>query len=481
MFKIKKLNWFKIFSSSLSIVTISATGMSMISCGHKSTGPTKDPNWAPFKAAAQAETPINIIAQTKPNGWSDATPSQLNIINFKADETTKKISEFIVRTVGSNSTKASFEIDYVKGQDYQVGYWVCTSGPTPVPPPPIKGWAKFKISAEAETALNIVQDTAPEKWNNPLPNESDLSIINEKVNDNIQIITLDISNKADSNVASFRIDYKDNDYSLKDWNCVVQPYNGWSAFKSLAMNATPAALFNEFKATNDIHKLNWTFGTIAERFWSENDSAMFDETIGSNSTSDEKFKGMLGNPTADDKNHTISAIICKAGNIADYARDPFKAIISYTKIGQKYQISDWKFSMMTQQQSIKRGYDQFAKARDLAKTNWSKFESQNWITIPKGNESSNTQSIRHAASNTISYVLSVNSYRNHTQPVYISDNDFKGATPTARIAEINFSFSVNGKGYKMVLRFVATFGKLPVIVNGTKCFNNIWEADITPA
>ncbi len=131
----KRKKIFKFFLITNILVPLSGSiVLSTVSCGHKDSGGGTVPGatWDDFKTNAQAESKINIVKQTKPNGWDDAVDTQLKIDSFTPDQTNNKITEAIIRTVSGQKTKAIFEINYTKGQKYNIKDWKCESQPIPI-------------------------------------------------------------------------------------------------------------------------------------------------------------------------------------------------------------------------------------------------------------------------------------------------------------------------------------------------------------
>ncbi len=257
---------------------------------------------------------------------------------------------------------------------------------TPANPPAKKSsWEKFKNFAITETPRRILEATEPVGWESV--GDADLSINSIRANNSDHTVSLKIDATSLLQEASFNIKYEDGDvYYYKNWSCASQPDSkGWNTFKALALKVTAPELISQAKYSKATDKLLWKYGLYFQRRWNDNDAAVFDTTQGTIKGSSNPFKGMQGTPKIDENTHSISAIFCKSvADTPDYALDPIKAIITYSKVNQAYDMKDWKFSATQQLQAqdktalgVTTGLNQ-VKARQL-----NKYMTQNWFTLPE--------------------------------------------------------------------------------------------------
>ncbi len=116
-----------------------------VSCG-KNNSPTVKTTFDAFKTSAEAESIVNIVAQTHPNGW-DALPDD----DLTKDDS-KVVDKTIVIVISSKSKiqTASFTATYIADTAYNIQDWICTRQPSgPV------SWATFKTSG-ANDANNVM-------------------------------------------------------------------------------------------------------------------------------------------------------------------------------------------------------------------------------------------------------------------------------------------------------------------------------------
>ncbi len=140
---------FKIFSILVSVSSISATSLTVMSCGHKNNDKA---DWENFKKETLNEAAINIVDATLTPNWSDVKASELSI-KFVVDSTEKKITATIDRTVQYEKlTTAIFEIDFKIGAVYNVDSWLCIT----MPQPKTNTWAGYKYFASKVTADDLL-------------------------------------------------------------------------------------------------------------------------------------------------------------------------------------------------------------------------------------------------------------------------------------------------------------------------------------
>ncbi len=182
-------------------------------------------------------------------------------------------------------------------------------------------------------------------------------------------------------------------YNINNWT-FSQSHNvdSWIKFKTSALAMMPSDLLLAAKNSATWSSFKW-HTILSENKWHTNDKAEFD-TYGGLNDADE-YKGMNGKPTADDGNHTISAIISIKGKEGNYNADPIKAIISQNN-NDGYKISHWNFSQTSQLQSrnkyLKLFQDQAIKSSTPTIDWWNKFKNSNWINEP-GVFTNHTQSL----------------------------------------------------------------------------------------
>ncbi len=108
-----------------SIIPIGITTTTLVSCGHKHN----DATFADFKKAAAQESAIKIVQQTKPNGWDQATSSDLKIVSHTDDGSSKYNIKISCHSNGVGQI-ASFSATYKHNTKYNISAWICITQPT---------------------------------------------------------------------------------------------------------------------------------------------------------------------------------------------------------------------------------------------------------------------------------------------------------------------------------------------------------------
>ncbi len=149
----------KFLAAGLGVIAPIGFGLNLVSCGHKE-GPKNPDGWKNFKSLAVNEHAINIVKTTHPNGWDDATPTQLSQpFNIHLSDNPYIVSLEIRRTIDKNkgSYIAEFNIEYFNNQKYDVSNWVCKHEPQFIP----SAWTYFKNAATKATATEILEQIHP--------------------------------------------------------------------------------------------------------------------------------------------------------------------------------------------------------------------------------------------------------------------------------------------------------------------------------
>ncbi len=265
-------------------------------------------------------------------------------------------------------------------------------------------WEKFKTSALAETPRKILEATKPVGWASV--SDADLSVSDVHSDSSAHTVTLKINATSLLQEASFSIKYEDNTaYDYKLWTCTAQPDSkGWNTFKALAKAITAKDLLSQARSSKAIDKFSWPYGNEDEVKWKASEGAVFDTTQGTIKGSSDPFKGMQGAPKIDENSHSITAIFCKSvADTPDFSLDPIKAVITYSKVNQAYDVKDWKFSATKQAQAqdkaaasgVTTGWED-AKAKK-----WDKFESENWFYLAGGDVGENIRQQHHETTGTV--------------------------------------------------------------------------------
>ena len=270
----------------LSTVVSSSVVFSTASCSHKNnSGNDTFKLWNAFKKNAESETIRNIVKQTHPIGWEDASDLELRFGPFKADDAKHIISVDIMRNSGSNETTATFKISFIKAQKYNIDQWKCTSQPSGN----TGSWILFKEEAfrlDPNDLLNIVKKssnwnkfawkygtTSQTKW--VAGDEAEFDTFGSLTNDDASnyrgmtgkptanesnfTITAIISKKGheglyDADPIKASIEYKFGEkYNINNWNSFTQKDQLQSLEKSNSIidkQVEVAKNFSEFEKTN---------------------------------------------------------------------------------------------------------------------------------------------------------------------------------------------------------------------------------------
>ncbi len=255
----------------------------------------------------------------------------------------------------------------------------------------VNTWDAFKKAALAETApklkstiINLKQyywtnnDVAIFDSNNGSP---DISVTDAQT----IVATIAIKDKTSQlqYPIKFKIKYLSGfKYDLKDWYYTQTPgLNKWSTFKVTAAKITAAALLAQAKTSKALSTLTWGPDSKTNT-WKDSYTAEFDVYGG---------KEMNGNPTSDNTNFSVTAIISIKDPLKQglYDANPIKAVINDND-NKNYSLSSWKFSVATQSQSIDKYTNLVKDQIKLAKAvkdpgdastqaAWGKFANQNWF------------------------------------------------------------------------------------------------------
>ncbi len=155
--KIKKS--LKFLTVGLGVIGPVAFGLNLVSCGHE-TAPIKPVNnWAEFKSSASKEAEINIVKNTNPTDWDDATGKQLKHENIRFRSNPYKVILDIRRTIDQykGTYIATFSIEYLDNQKYNASDWVCNIEPKFV----ASNWTEFKNAALSATPEDLFNAAHP--------------------------------------------------------------------------------------------------------------------------------------------------------------------------------------------------------------------------------------------------------------------------------------------------------------------------------
>ncbi len=199
----------------LSTVSIASTGVVISSCGHKKHAVVN--TYDDFAKAAAAELIINVVTQTKPNGWDGMTAGDLVSKGYSENP---EIEVFLTLKSSSKQETAQFGATYKTNQKYQLSDWSVVNQPKKS-----TDFENFKIKAEAQEKdlSDLVKNANPKAtgWDS-LP-KGDLSKVSSSETTNSVIFV--ISSKTKGKQADFTATYvPDQLYKISDWACTKQPY-----------------------------------------------------------------------------------------------------------------------------------------------------------------------------------------------------------------------------------------------------------------
>ncbi len=206
--------------------------------------PTNSFDFNSFKTRAEAENINNIFKFANPTavGWTSI--SQNDLVKTSTKETTNSVVETITSSKYHNF--AIFTAIYQTNKQYIVESWTCTTQPVFS-----NTFAIYSKAAQAESAINIVNNSNPPPNNWTGLTKDDLTKVDSKVYNNI--IAINIKNKKSEAIAVFAATYTNGaTYKVSDWVCQTQPTNNFdfNTFKSTAeketaknivINANPSA------------------------------------------------------------------------------------------------------------------------------------------------------------------------------------------------------------------------------------------------
>ncbi len=226
----------------------------------------------------------------------------------------------------------------------------------------VNTWDAFKKAALAETAPNLkttITNLKQYYWTN-----NDVAIFDiynglpaiSSTDANTIVAIIIIKNKATQlqYPINFKIQYSSGSkYEVNNWtHSQTAGLSKWSDFKAKALSISAANLLAQAKNSKVLNTLKWDNNPTKEtNSWTDNYIAEWD-IYGGNGSGD-SYVGMQGKPVANDRDFSITAII----SIKDiskrglYDANPIKAVID-DRDNNTYDISKWKFSPVTQSQSI---------------------------------------------------------------------------------------------------------------------------------
>ncbi len=342
---------------------------------------------------------------------------------------------------------------------------------------PKKGsWDVFKKDALRASFEDIIKATQPPAWNNI--DKSDFEFQDQPAveTDNLTI-TATIIRKSNSALAKFRITYVINtNYNLDDWKCYGQPTTpeeaNWEHFRDLATSVLPKDLIKRVRDSDVVNALRWTYGNESQTKWITTDQAEFDIYGGVGAGDD--YAGMAGEPTTNNNDQTITAIISKKGKNGAYDSDPIKAMISYYQ-GSTYNIKSWKFTKIVQLQSVAKYNTLLNKEISDGLNNINQFLSSNWMSFQKDPNGPNSHSQDYQIRNYLNkngFPSNADFKINSFDKIFIPAIE-KGPNILRRIIEISFRVrhtSGDWKNHSMNLEVYRDKTKLSL-----EAFNYTWK------
>ncbi len=257
-----------IWSASAVGVLTTVTSFATVSCGNHKT-PAIENTWEEFSTLALGESPENIakLSTNAPSAWSSLSDSDFTFIT-KVTITDKYTLEAKISSK-TQGNWAKFKIVYKSNDKYNVSKWECT-----VPPlPPETDWNTFKTNAIAESAEAIVKNASTQAngWNQPFK-KGDFNIqgsITPHETTSDKSLTAYITSASKNEYAIFTIEFHDNKYDVKNWNCTSQPQpnneNTWDKFVEEAIHESPVGIVkNAF-----LKARNWQSATSSQLSFKE--------------------------------------------------------------------------------------------------------------------------------------------------------------------------------------------------------------------
>ena len=240
-------------------------------------------------------------------------------------------------------------------------------------------WENFKDKTLKEAAINIVTATQTPNWSDVKASELSIKFV---VDSTKKTITATIDRTVEYKnltTAVFEIDFiPKTAYNVNNWKCLTSPKPStysWSGFKELSSKVTASDLLAQAKKSKNWKDFKWTYGTDQQNVWVAKDQPEFD-IYGGNGGND-PYKGMAGEPTVDETNHTVTAIISKKNQEGLYDSDPIEATIKYNE-DQFYNISGWTFKTTEQLQSYPKWKSIYRDQINMV-SDFNNFENNNWL------------------------------------------------------------------------------------------------------
>ena len=240
-------------------------------------------------------------------------------------------------------------------------------------------WNDFNVKALNESAMSIIAVAKPANWSDVDLSELSMKITANSVEKSITA-TMDRTVQYENlTTAVFEIDFiPGTAYNVNNWECTIIPKPvtySWSGFKDLTKKVSASDLLAQAKRSSNWKDLKWTYGTDQQNVWVAKDQPEFD-IYGGNGGND-PYKGMAGEPTVDETNHTVTAIISKKNQEGLYDSDPIEATIKYNE-DQFYNISGWTFKTTEQLQSYPKWKSIYRDQINMV-SDFNNFENNNWL------------------------------------------------------------------------------------------------------
>ncbi len=291
--------------SIVGLIPLTTSTFLVSACGSKATPPAKV-TFADFVVDAKAESIVDIVAQTQPEGWGQLPDNDLFI---SSGPTSNPIRANVTIMLKSNSIKneATFVATF-HNRDYAITDWKCSI--PPIPPIHNNDFNHFAILALKAPLLDIVKQTKPTDWGHITDSKNLWQYQGSKSNaNNSGTVTTYIYENMTNEVATFVATYVYNEvYAITDWKCSIAPQ---------APNPDSFAGFVKSAKTESCSKI---VNAIKPKGW---------EKLPPNDLS------IVGTPTIDISKKTFS-IILKSKSQKD------QATFVATYHNAVYVIGDWK-------------------------------------------------------------------------------------------------------------------------------------------
>ncbi len=340
-------------------------------------------------------------------------------------------------------------------------------------------WNDFNVKALNESAMSIIAVAKPANWSDVDLSELSMKITANSVEKSITA-TMDRTVQYENlTTAVFEIDFiPGTAYNVNNWECTIIPKPvtySWSGFKDLTKKVSASDLLAQAKRSSNWKDLKWTYGTDQQNVWVAKDQPEFD-IYGGNGGND-PYKGMAGEPTVDETNHTVTAIISKKNQEGLYDSDPIEATIKYNE-DQFYNISGWTFKTTEQLQSYPKWKSIYRDQINMV-SDFNNFENNNWLESVNDNTEFQKQARNRVFS--IDDVLNKTGYSAHNKLNTISSDPdiiaivggYEGKT------QFNFGAGESQVAYYTLIAHIKFKYQDPTNLNGPgTAFHHTWFGEV---